>query len=54
MQEPWRFGQEVEDLSRRFITARYRVLPYFYSLADEATRTGAPLLRPLKPEPVQV
>lgn len=47
LQEPWRFGLEVEDLSRTLINARYRLLPYFYSLLEDATRTGAPLLRPL-------
>lgn len=47
MQEPWRFGQEVEDLSRSLMEARYRLLPYWYSLADASSRTGDPMLRPL-------
>ena len=46
-QEPWSFGEEVEDISRRYITLRYRLLPYFYSLFYEASQTGAPLWRPL-------
>ncbi len=46
-QEPWRFGQEVEDLSRALIMERYRLVPYFYSLMEQASRTGAPVLRPL-------
>ncbi len=46
-QEPWQFGTEVEDISRSVIEERYRLLPYLYSLFDEASRTGAPLLRPL-------
>lgn len=46
-QEPWAFGPEVEAICRRFITLRYRLLPYFYSLFEEASRTGLPILRPL-------
>ena len=46
-QEPWMFGDEVTDLSRARLDDRYRLMPYLYSLADEASRTGAPILRPL-------
>ncbi len=45
--EPWAFGVEVEDISRETIQARYRLLPYWYTLLEESTRTGAPLLRPM-------
>jgi alpha-glucosidase len=46
-QEPWMFDDEVTELSRDRLVDRYRLLPYLYSLADEASRTGAPILRPL-------
>ncbi len=46
-QEPWMFGDEVTQAARDLIGDRYRLMPYLYSLADEATRTGAPILRPL-------
>lgn len=46
-QEPWAFGQEVEDISRALLAWRYRLMPYLYSLAAEAAETGAPILRPL-------
>ncbi len=46
-QEPWQFGTEVEDISRQYIGLRYELLPTWYSLMEEATRTGLPLLRPL-------
>jgi len=46
-QEPWVGGPEQEAIRRRFIEARYRLMPYLYTLADEASRTGLPMLRPL-------
>ncbi|MCB9680191.1 MAG: alpha-glucosidase [Alphaproteobacteria bacterium] len=46
-QEPWAFGIEVTDISRQLLGRRQRLLPYLYSLADAAHRTGAPMLRPL-------
>ncbi len=45
--EPWAFGTEVEDLCRRAILLRGRLLPYMYSLFDEYRRSGKPLLRPM-------
>jgi alpha-glucosidase (family GH31 glycosyl hydrolase) len=46
-QEPWVWGDAVEAVCRRAIELRYRLLPYLYSLMEEASRTGAPALRPL-------
>ncbi|HXE71499.1 MAG TPA: glycoside hydrolase family 31 protein [Candidatus Nitrosotenuis sp.] len=46
-QEPWRFGPEVEEIARQAIRLRYRLLPYLYTLAHQAHRSGAPILRPL-------
>lgn len=46
-QEPWSFGEQVEEISRRYIALRYRLLPYLYTLFWEAHRTGSPILRPL-------
>jgi alpha-glucosidase len=46
-QEPWVGGPEQEAIRRKFIEARYRLMPYLYTLADEASRTGLPMLRPL-------
>jgi alpha-glucosidase len=46
-QEPWAFGPQVEAIYRTYLTLRYRLLPYLYSLFWEAARTGAPILRPL-------
>ncbi|MGE5672433.1 MAG: glycoside hydrolase family 31 protein [Mycobacterium leprae] len=46
-QEPWSFGPEVEAISRKYIKLRYRLLPFFYTLFEEAHRTGLPIMRPL-------
>ncbi|MEF2966026.1 TIM-barrel domain-containing protein [Paenibacillus sp. M1] len=46
-QEPWRFGAEVEDICREYISLRYRLLPYLYAYFREATLTGLPILRSL-------
>jgi alpha-glucosidase len=46
-QEPWVGGPEHESIRRRFIEERYRLLPYLYTLAEEASRTGLPIERPL-------
>lgn len=47
MQEPWRFGEEVLDIYRRYVKLRYRLIPYLYDLFFEEEQTGAPLMRPL-------
>ncbi len=46
-QEPWAFGPEIEAIARAAIELRYRLLPYLYTLAHRAHRSGSPLLRPL-------
>jgi alpha-glucosidase len=45
--EPWVDGPRHTDIRRKFIEQRYRLLPYFYALADENSRSGAPLMRPV-------
>jgi alpha-glucosidase len=46
-QEPWVGGPAQEDIRRRFIEERYRLMPYLYTLAEETSRTGLPMMRPL-------
>jgi alpha-glucosidase len=45
--EPWADGPEHEQWRREFIEQRYRMLPYIYTLAEESSRTGMPMMRPL-------
>ena len=47
-QEPWENGTP-EDLTlrRRYIEERYRLLPYIYTVTEEMSRTGLPIVRPL-------
>jgi alpha-glucosidase len=37
----------VEATSRRALERRYRLLPYFYTLFEEASRVGTPVARPV-------
>ncbi len=46
-QEPWVGGPEQEAIRRRYIEERYRLLPYLYTVAEESSRNGLPILRPL-------
>lgn len=45
-QEPYVFEKELPVI-RRYMKLRYRLLPYFYTLARESHDTGLPLVRPL-------
>ena len=45
--EPWVDGAQHTAIRRHYIEERYRLLPYLYALADENSRSGAPLMRPV-------
>ena len=47
-QEPWENGT-TDDLNvrRKFIETRYRLMSYIYTSAEEMSRTGIPIMRPL-------
>ncbi|MBN2489680.1 MAG: glycoside hydrolase family 31 protein [Planctomycetes bacterium] len=46
-QEPWSFGPAAEERVKKAIQLRYRLLPYLYTVFEECSRTGAPIMRPL-------
>ena len=43
--EPWEFGPEVETIVREWLELRYRLIPYLEACAEEASRTGLPVMR---------
>lgn len=45
--EPWAFGPEVEQIARNAISLRYRLLPYLYSVFEQTSRTGFPVMSPM-------
>ena len=45
--EPWANGPEQENIRRTYIDQRYRLMPYLYTTAEEMSRTGLPIVRPL-------
>lgn len=47
MREPWVHGPEFEARTRKAIERRYQFLPFIYTIFEEATRTGMPIMRPL-------
>jgi alpha-D-xyloside xylohydrolase len=44
---PWAFDDEAVDVARRFTELKMTLMPYLARLADDATASGAPLLRPM-------
>jgi len=46
-QEPWSFGNRMEEINRRAIELRYRLMPYLYDAFHEAAESGLPVMRAL-------
>jgi alpha-glucosidase len=46
-QEIWVHGPEQEAIRRHYIEERYKLMPYLYTAAEEMSRTGLPIIRPL-------
>lgn len=45
--EPWEYGPDAVEIYRKYAWLRENLLPYTYSLAVQAHRTGMPMVRPL-------
>ncbi len=43
--EPWFFGEQAEEIIRRWLAWRYRLIPYLQGCALEAAATGLPVMR---------
>ncbi|WP_034763145.1 glycoside hydrolase family 31 protein [Rossellomorea vietnamensis] len=46
-QEPWSFGPEVEDISKKYIEMRYKLMPYLYNAFEDSVESGKPVQQPL-------
>ncbi len=46
-QEPWSYGEDVENNARKMIKTRYRLLPYIYNSFYQAHKFGIPIVKPL-------
>eukprot|EP01095_Lingulamoeba_sp_RSL-Kostka_P001495 TRINITY_DN12075_c0_g1_i1.p1 TRINITY_DN12075_c0_g1~~TRINITY_DN12075_c0_g1_i1.p1 ORF type:complete len:916 (+),score=328.64 TRINITY_DN12075_c0_g1_i1:28-2775(+) len=45
--EPYLFDEPTPTIIRKALRSRYRLLPYWYTLFYESTKTGVPPMRPL-------
>lgn len=45
--EFWRFDEKTQGIMRTYLDLRYRLLPYFYSVAWQITADGSTFMRPL-------
>ncbi|MBN1689603.1 MAG: alpha-glucosidase [Dehalococcoidia bacterium] len=45
--EPWEFGSQALEILRAQLEMRHKLMPYWYTLAWKASRTGEPPVRPL-------
>jgi len=43
--EPWIYGEEAENIVRKWLGWRYRLIPYLQGCALEASETGMPVMR---------
>lgn len=43
---PWQYGTAARQSADKFLNLRENLVPYTYTLADEANRTGVPIVRP--------
>ncbi|MET9633380.1 TIM-barrel domain-containing protein [Lentzea sp. NPDC006480] len=43
---PWQYGPAAQASATKFLNLRERLVPYIYTLAEQANRTGMPVVRP--------
>lgn len=44
---PWQYGAAADASASKFLNLRENLVPYTYTLAQQATATGTPIVRPL-------
>ncbi len=45
--QPWFLPEDIYAVFKDYARLRYRLIPYLYSAAHEAARTGLPMMRPM-------
>src|SRR6202008_5097173 len=45
--EPWAYGAAIQASCQTSLQRRYRLLPFLYTLTQEASIDGLPIMRPL-------
>jgi alpha-D-xyloside xylohydrolase len=45
LREPWALGAETERVAKELLAFRYRLIPYLGGLAQQAAKTGLPMMR---------
>jgi alpha-D-xyloside xylohydrolase len=43
--EPWAFGQDAENAARKWLSFRYRLIPYLHAVVAQSVETGLPVMR---------
>src|SRR5262249_26516016 len=43
--EPWVFGEEAEQIAKKWLAFRYRLIPYLQRAIEQASQTGLPVMR---------
>ncbi|MGL5506730.1 MAG: TIM-barrel domain-containing protein, partial [Paraclostridium sp.] len=46
-QEPWAFDKTTEDINRKYIKLRYKLIPYLYDILQKGEVDGLPVMRAL-------
>lgn len=46
-QEPWSFDEDVVHITRKFVSLRYQLLPYLYTMFWKYVNEAVPMLKPL-------
>lgn len=46
-QEPWAFDKLTEDINRKYIKLRYKLIPYMYDIFYKGEKDGLPVMRPM-------
>lgn len=46
-QEPWSFDEDVINITRKFVSLRYQLLPYLYTMFWQYINDAVPMLKPL-------